>query len=450
MTNEADTAAAPYELDLPQIIRIDPVHTCNLRCIMCHVSYMKLTKGQIDFETLEQRLAPLAGQNTWADVGCIFEPVAHIRFGDIMKLLNHYGFRMSMTTNGTLMTDRVLRQIAGINLRQVTLSFDGVTKRSYEHVRRRADYDTAIERIKKFRASFPNVPFRVNYAVLRSTLPEMVDAVDFWDSLDIDELVFNPVMVPNKEALAALESERIDSMQDQFLEQLDKAARRVIEGQLRITLKAYELRKTPLAKSHPQYLVGSSVRSDNPDARPMFDPLAYFEYGRYTGLPVDCRSAMTAAYIDHAADVWICQRFKIGNLRDGDIQSIWDGTAARRYRLALFAEPNICQNCQYFWQCINAQERDLLANPELVETTKSLSNPNSQLTLVCRIDDDATLNPHSGAIGVFRWGKTYYAAPWHMMHTISATDFHASREVLRANSVEAVLERVHNGELVPQ
>lgn len=448
MTNNPDVAFKPYELDLPEIIRIDPVHTCNLRCIMCHVSYMKLTKGQIDFDILAQRLEPLSNRNIWADVGCIFEPVAHIRFGDIMRLLNDYGFRLSMTTNGTLMTEKVLRQIAGINLRQVTLSFDGVTKQAYEHVRRRADYDTAIERIKNFRATFPDVPFRVNYAVLQTTMPEIVEAVDFWESLGIDELVFNPVMVPNKEALAALETERIDSMQDQFQEQLDKAARRVAEGRLRITLKAYELRKTPFARQHPQNLVGSSIHSDNPDARPMFDPLAYFEYGRYTGLPVDCRSAMTAAYIDYAADVWICQRFKIGNLHDSDILSLWDGPAAHRYRQALFAEPNICQNCQYFWQCINAQERDLLADTERVETTKSRSSPNSQLTLVCRVDADATLNPHAGEIGIFRWGNTYYAAPWHMMHTIGATDFHDCREVLRGNSVEAVLDLVHDGELV--
>jgi MoaA/NifB/PqqE/SkfB family radical SAM enzyme len=119
----ATSGQTTYELDLPQIVRIDPVHTCNLRCIMCHVSYMKLTKGQIPFETL-RRLEPLANRNVWADVGCIFEPTAHSRFGDIMQLFNDFGFRLSMTTNGTLMTDRVLQQIAGINLRQVTISFD--------------------------------------------------------------------------------------------------------------------------------------------------------------------------------------------------------------------------------------------------------------------------------------------------------------------------------------
>ena len=432
---------APYELDLPQIIRIDPVHTCNLRCIMCHVSYMKLTKGQIAFEFLRQ-LEPLANRNIWADVGCIFEPAAHIRFGDIMRLFNDFGFRMSLTTNGTLMTDKVLQQIAGINLRQVTISFDGITKQSYEHVRRRADYDTAIARIKNFRAAFPDIPFRVNYAVLQSTMPEMADAVDFWDEIGINELVFNPVMIPNKRALPVLKSERIDASPDQFHAQLDKAARRVIERRLRITLKGYELRNIAAAEEYPQALIAGSLRSEHPDARPMFDPMAYFEYGRYPGLPVDCRSPMTAAYIDHAANVWICQRFNIGNLATGDILSIWDGTLANEYRQSLFAERNLCEKCQYYWQCINTRDRDLLGNAELIETTKSLSDPNKQLTLICRIDDDATLNPDGGNIGIFKWGNSYYATPWDKKHALSAADFHRSPDVLRADTIGELLNRV--------
>jgi MoaA/NifB/PqqE/SkfB family radical SAM enzyme len=437
----ATSGQTTYELDLPQIVRIDPVHTCNLRCIMCHVSYMKLTKGQIPFETL-RRLEPLANRNVWADVGCIFEPTAHSRFGDIMQLFNDFGFRLSMTTNGTLMTDRVLQQIAGINLRQVTISFDGISKQSYEHVRRRADYDSAIGRIKNFRVAFPNVPFRVNYAVLQSTMPEMADAVDFWEEIGINELVFNPVMVPNKRALPVLKNERVDGTRDQFHEQLDKAARRIIGKRLRITLKGFELRNIPTTGEHPQALVAGSLRSQHPDARPMFDAMAYFEYGRYPGLPVDCRSPMTAAYIDFAADVWICQRFKIGNLGRRDFPAIWDGDVAHRYRHSLFADRNICENCQYFWQCINARERDLFGNPELIETSKSLSDPNKQLKLVCRIDEDATLNPDAGSLGVFHWGSSYYATPWHKKQTLSATDFHSSPEVLRADSIDALLDRV--------
>ena len=447
MTSQTAAERLPYELDLPQIIRIDPVHTCNLRCIMCHVSYMKLTKGQIEFDYLRQ-LRPLANRNVWADVGCIFEPTAHQRFGDIMQLFNDFGFRMSLTTNGTLMTDKILRRIAGINLRQVTISFDGITKQSYERVRRRADYDTAIERIRNFRAAFPDVPFRVNYAVLQTTLPEMADAVDFWEEAGINELVFNPVMVPMKQAMDALRDERIDHLKDEFYRQLDQAARKILTSRLRITLKGYELRNLPAVKEHPSALIAGSLRSTHPEARPMFEPMAYFEYGRYPGLPVDCRSPMTASYIDHKGDVWICQRFRIGNLKQSDIAAIWEGPVAHNYRTALFSERNICENCQYYWQCVNSRERDLLSNTDLIETSKSQSDPNKQLRLICRVDKDTALNPSNGAFGVFRWGDSYYAVPWSKRHTLSAVEFHRSPNVVQADTMQDLLDRVRSNSIV--
>ena len=36
--------APPRDLDLPEVIEIEPIETCNLRCVMCHVPYMEMSK----------------------------------------------------------------------------------------------------------------------------------------------------------------------------------------------------------------------------------------------------------------------------------------------------------------------------------------------------------------------------------------------------------------------
>ena len=36
------------ELGPPEMIEIEPIHTCNLRCVMCHVSYEKLTHEKLE------------------------------------------------------------------------------------------------------------------------------------------------------------------------------------------------------------------------------------------------------------------------------------------------------------------------------------------------------------------------------------------------------------------
>src|SRR5262245_47569477 len=69
-------AMAPLErLELPELVQIEPIHTCNLRCVMCHVSYEKLSHRRLDVPLLLERLRGLEGR--WIDLGGMYEPAAH-------------------------------------------------------------------------------------------------------------------------------------------------------------------------------------------------------------------------------------------------------------------------------------------------------------------------------------------------------------------------------------
>src|SRR6185436_6009635 len=88
------------ELGPPEMIEIEPIHTCNLRCVMCHVSYETLSHARLDVEVLLRHLRGLEG--CYAAVGATHEPAAHPQFGRLIRGLHERGMRIQFTTNGTL------------------------------------------------------------------------------------------------------------------------------------------------------------------------------------------------------------------------------------------------------------------------------------------------------------------------------------------------------------
>ncbi len=129
---------------LPEVLEIEPIHTCNLRCIMCHVSYEKLSKQRLDIKFLDH-IQGLEGK--WAKLGSLYEPVAHPDFDRIVRGLTERGMDIDLITNGTLFTASLIERIKDCNFANVTISFDGVRPETYERIRARANFVMAIERI---------------------------------------------------------------------------------------------------------------------------------------------------------------------------------------------------------------------------------------------------------------------------------------------------------------
>src|SRR4051812_35404163 len=122
----------------PEIVEMELMHTCNLRCTMCYVSYSTMTKQRLDPAFVE-RLSGLKGK--WAKIGAQCEPVAHPSFAQIATAITGQGMRIDLTTNGTLFTDKLIKAVEGCNFQNITLSFDGATPQMFERIRRGARFD---------------------------------------------------------------------------------------------------------------------------------------------------------------------------------------------------------------------------------------------------------------------------------------------------------------------
>jgi radical SAM protein with 4Fe4S-binding SPASM domain len=344
---------APLEgLGLPELIQIEPIHTCNLRCVMCHVSYEKLTHRRLDVPLLLERLRGLEGR--WVDLGGMYEPAAHPQFAELVRGLAELEMRICFISNGTLFSRKLIRAIAGIPFEQVTISFDGARAHSYERIRRRARYARTLERVGDFkRAAAATKCFAVNQTVLRANVGELTDSVDLWESLDFDHMGLIPMVQRSRDPHVA--EQRLDEVEPLLLRELENAARRVIEQRYRISLSsALFARPFALKDEHPEAFVGNMVRSTHPRAGSPHLPFNDIQVGHFPGMQVNCRSPFTAVRIDYDGNVNLCHSlFRIGNLRDASLIDLWHGSAATRVRRGLLRDTSVCHTCDYYRFCVN-------------------------------------------------------------------------------------------------
>ena len=345
------------ELDLPEMIEIEPIHTCNLRCVMCHVSYEKLTHARLDVDVVLKHLQGLEGR--YVAVGATHEPAAHPQFSRLVRGLSDLGMKTQITTNGTLLSERIVQEIADCAVDQITISFDGIRKETYERIRRHADYDLAIKRIAHLRRAFYHQPthFHVNYTLLRSNLDEAREAPEFWDELGFDLLGFIVMVVRNRNEL--LLGESLSSCMPLVHEKLEEVARTVIERDLRIIVSSASYQRAfPLKEQWPGNFFSNLVLSNNPAARLICHPRSHIQNGAYPGMSVDCRSAFKYARILYNGDVHLCDKFRIGNIHEKSLLEIWHGEEANRIRQLLLQSPTLCHACDYYRFCIKAAQVD--------------------------------------------------------------------------------------------
>jgi len=371
------------KLGPPEIIEIEPTFACNLRCIQCHVSYQKLPNTMIDFKFVKH-LKGLKGK--WVVLGSNYEPMVHPKFRDIVVALSGLGLKIDLLTNGTLFTEAMSNQLADCNLSNITISFDGIRKKTYESIRRKANYERTIERILYFKNRVTNEKtyFAVNNTLMRRNIDEVVESVDFWEKQGFDHIGF--IIMALRDLNEAIKQESLENMMDYIYERLEEAAKRVIENNYRITLSGAGLKDLSELKAiYPANFVGGCVKSNNPQARTPFNPGEFVQNGYYPGMPVQCRSPFKSARILYNGNVELCYQFPIGNIYDNDLLDIWYGEKAQRVREYLMRNSKVCHACEYYNLCIKAGELDYsnvgsfyseLADkkyryPEVVEELKS-------------------------------------------------------------------------------
>ncbi len=429
---KTDFTKGASEIDLPKIIEIEPTHTCNSRCIMCHTRYEELTHTMISPDIVDQ-LCNL--KDCWVMVGSMYEPLAHPKIGEILQGFSRLGMKIDLTTNGTLMDDKKAALLSNCNIKNLTFSFDGIEEKTYESIRVGARYKSTIKRIKHCIELFRSKDtfINVNFTVMRRNYREIPSAVDFWEEVGIDHIGFIAMVKRNDRGV--FESESPQLILDSVKEKLWEAAEKIISGNYRITISSsYFQELSSLKVKYPQNFIDSVVVSNNQQRRTPYDPRGDFQIGDYPGMHVACRSPFVFARIAYDSNVFLCHNIKIGNLKNSDFKSIWFGTKANRIREKVLKDAKLCESCDYFRFCLRGGNVDYEKKDNFSSSQILGRSPNNIGVY--------------GGYNIITWMREYYAVPIEIVDRAVTSDFflddlNQEDEILRGRSrreIEAKIE----------
>ena len=123
--------------------------TCNLRCVHCYSdSAAAQYPGELDWEQMEKVVEDLAAYQVPSLLLSGGEPMIHPRFFELVDLASSKGLKLTISTNGTLITPEKAALLKAANVAYVGISLDGIGKIHDEFRRKEGAFDGAVRGFK--------------------------------------------------------------------------------------------------------------------------------------------------------------------------------------------------------------------------------------------------------------------------------------------------------------
>lgn len=118
-------------------VYIELTNKCNLTCSTCMRNVWDVEYGHMSAWTFERILSDLDAYEEKPELflGGYGEPLSHPRILELIEQAKGRGHRVSMITNGILLTEQVSRKLIDLNLDMLWVSVDGASAECYADVR---------------------------------------------------------------------------------------------------------------------------------------------------------------------------------------------------------------------------------------------------------------------------------------------------------------------------
>ena len=160
-------------------VYIEPTSRCNLKCETCIRNTWKEPMGDMDIQVFDKLMDQLKEFNELQSVmfGGFGEPTAN---RDILYMIGRaksLGVEVEMTTNGTLLDDKMLEGLMDKKLDMLWVSFDGTSESNFEDVREGASFNSVVENLKSLkrlnRKSNHRIKVGIAFVVMKKNINDL-------------------------------------------------------------------------------------------------------------------------------------------------------------------------------------------------------------------------------------------------------------------------------------
>ncbi|MEM3238017.1 MAG: tungsten cofactor oxidoreductase radical SAM maturase [Thermoplasmata archaeon] len=124
------------KLDLKKLY-IELTSSCNLSCKMCYRRFWSEKTGMMNDSTFKNILDQISEFKNLDTVhfGGIGEPLFHPKFLEYARIIKDLGYKLHVSTNGTLLNDHLAEELIQINTDFITFSFDSSEDETFMEIR---------------------------------------------------------------------------------------------------------------------------------------------------------------------------------------------------------------------------------------------------------------------------------------------------------------------------
>lgn len=134
----------------PLEIGIEVTNRCNLDCIMCPRKKMTRPLGDMSFDLFTKIIDSGRDHLEFVWLQDYGESFLNSAIFEMINYCRKNGIRTGISTNATLLDKNLSERILTSGLDYLIFGFDGVTKETYENVRKGANYEKVVNNIRQF------------------------------------------------------------------------------------------------------------------------------------------------------------------------------------------------------------------------------------------------------------------------------------------------------------
>jgi radical SAM protein with 4Fe4S-binding SPASM domain len=285
--------------------------TCNLRCVHCYSdSQAQAYPGELDWGQMEAVVDDLAAYGIPSLLLSGGEPMVHPRFFDLVERASGTGLKLTISTNGTLITPERAARLKAAEVAYVGISLDGIGEIHDRFRRKEGAFDAAVRGFRHCHEAGQKTGLRLT--LTRHNVENIGRILDFIEEEGIQRVCFYHLVPAGRGGeLQVLEPEAARRALDTLVERVEAWHRQGIDREL----------LTVTQPADGAYLLLRMEREGHPRLEEARRLLAWNGGGANS-------SGRGIANIDTRGDVhpdqfW--QDVTLGNVKDLPFSEIWEG-----------------------------------------------------------------------------------------------------------------------------
>jgi len=349
------------KLNTVKVLDLEPTNYCNLRCIMCHVRFMKDIKiNNLDIAYIKKISNNIS--NCIINIGAVFEPTIHKDYSEIIKLLATNNNKLILITNATKIEENLIAILKrSNNIYLIQLSMDSIVKSTYEKIRVNGKFEVVSKNIKKISQAVKkkNTYLVINMTLMRSNINELIEMIDYCEENNIHKLNLIFMVIRDTTDLDLI-NESLYPIRNKAYNLLDNAAEYVIKNKLKTIISSSYYINTNLRMQYPNNFEDNTVFSDNNESSKYIENISKKPQKIIPKeMKIECGSPWNSARISWNGNVELCYKFIIGNIKDDTLENIYNSDKANELRNKIINDVTICENHDYYRFCLYSNKLNL-------------------------------------------------------------------------------------------